>query len=70
MTAQEIAKLVCGDVEGSPGIQILKVAKIEEAVQGDITFLSNPRYEKFVAATKASAIPPPSLLGSVRFCIT
>ena len=56
MTAQEIAALVGGDVQGNPGIQILKVAKIEEADEGDITFLSNPRYEKFVDATKASAI--------------
>jgi len=56
MTAQEIAALVGGDVEGNPGIPILKVSKIEEAGEGDLTFLSNPRYEKFVATTKASAI--------------
>jgi UDP-3-O-[3-hydroxymyristoyl] glucosamine N-acyltransferase len=56
MTAQEIAALVGGDVQGNPGIRILKVSKIEEAAEGDLTFLSNPRYEKYVASTKASAI--------------
>ncbi len=56
MTAQEIAALVGGDVEGNPDLPIVRVAKIEEAGEEDITFLSNPRYEKFVAVTKASVI--------------
>jgi UDP-3-O-[3-hydroxymyristoyl] glucosamine N-acyltransferase len=56
MTAQEVAALVGGEVAGESGVRILRPAKIEEAVAGDLTFLANPRYEKFVATTKASAI--------------
>jgi UDP-3-O-[3-hydroxymyristoyl] glucosamine N-acyltransferase len=56
VTGQEIATLVGGEVSGDPGVRILKVSKIEEAGEGDLTFLSNPRYEKHVATTRASAI--------------
>jgi len=56
MTAREIATFVRGEISGTEGIEILRVAKIEEAGPGDLTFLANPKYEKHVAATNASAI--------------
>jgi UDP-3-O-[3-hydroxymyristoyl] glucosamine N-acyltransferase len=56
MTAQEIATLFDGKIVGDPNVEILRVAKIEEAGPGDLTFLSNPKYGKFVDSTKASAI--------------
>jgi len=56
MTAQEIATLLQGEIVGDPNVEIRRVAKIEEASAGDLTFLANPKYEKFVATTKASAI--------------
>lgn len=56
MTAREIATFVRGEINGDEGVEILRVAKIEEAGPGDLTFLANPKYEKHVAATKASAI--------------
>jgi UDP-3-O-[3-hydroxymyristoyl] glucosamine N-acyltransferase len=51
----EIVKLVGGVHEGDD-IEISGVAKIEEAGSGDITFLSNLKYKKHLASTKASAI--------------
>ncbi len=56
MTAREIATFVRGEISGDEGVEILRVAKIEESGPGDLTFLANPKYEKHVAATKASAI--------------
>jgi UDP-3-O-[3-hydroxymyristoyl] glucosamine N-acyltransferase len=56
MTTREIATFVRGEISGNQGIDILRVAKIEEAGPGDLTFLANPKYEKHVAATHASAI--------------
>jgi UDP-3-O-[3-hydroxymyristoyl] glucosamine N-acyltransferase len=55
-TLDEIARLVGGVVVGEGSIELTGVAGITEAVGGELTFLSNPRYEKFVAGTSASAI--------------
>jgi UDP-3-O-[3-hydroxymyristoyl] glucosamine N-acyltransferase len=56
MKVREIASLVGGEVVGDENAEITKVAKIEEAGQGDLTFLANPKYERFLATTRASAI--------------
>jgi UDP-3-O-[3-hydroxymyristoyl] glucosamine N-acyltransferase len=56
MTVQEIAGLLDGEVVGDGRQEIKNVAKIEEASSGDITFLSNPKYERFLATTRASAV--------------
>ena len=53
---KEAADLVGGVVIGNPDIEIKGIAKIEEAVEGDLTFLSLPAYEKFLATTKASVV--------------
>jgi UDP-3-O-[3-hydroxymyristoyl] glucosamine N-acyltransferase len=55
-------------------IDIQRVAGIEHARPGDITFLDNPRYAPFLETTRASAvivtsgqpIPPGSALGILR----
>lgn len=56
MKVKEIAELLHGSVVGDGEIEIARVAKIEEAVEGDITFLSNPKYEKYLTTTGASAV--------------
>jgi UDP-3-O-[3-hydroxymyristoyl] glucosamine N-acyltransferase len=53
---KDIADLLHGRVIGDPDIEIFHVAKIEEAGSGDITFLANPKYEKYLSTTKASAV--------------
>jgi len=56
MTVSEIAAWLDGEVVGNGTIDITRVAKIDEAGPNDLTFLANPKYEKYVALTKASAI--------------
>lgn len=55
-TLKEIAEIVEGEVLGDGNIIITNVAGITEAKEGDITFVSNPKYFKFIETTKASAI--------------
>jgi UDP-3-O-[3-hydroxymyristoyl] glucosamine N-acyltransferase len=52
----ELASHVDGRVVGDGNVVIHKVASIDEAVPGEITFLSNPRYRKFLPQCKASAV--------------
>ncbi|HTY12307.1 MAG TPA: UDP-3-O-(3-hydroxymyristoyl)glucosamine N-acyltransferase [Bacteroidota bacterium] len=56
MTVREIASFLDGDVVGDASLEIAGIAKIEEAKAGDLTFLSNPKYEKFLGLTSASAV--------------
>jgi UDP-3-O-[3-hydroxymyristoyl] glucosamine N-acyltransferase len=56
MKLSDIAKVVDGEIVGNAETEIGRVAKIEEAVQGDITFLSNLKYKKHVRNTAASAL--------------
>lgn len=56
MKLREIADLVQAEVEGSAAVNIRRVAKIEEAGDGDITFIANRKYEKFLATTHASCV--------------
>ena len=56
ITAQQLASLVQGTVEGDGSAVIVNYAKIEEAEQGCLTFLANPKYTHFIYTTKASAV--------------
>lgn len=55
-TAQQIAALVQGKLEGDPDRKVSNVAKIEEAGPGDLCFLSNPKYEEYLYTSSASAV--------------
>ena len=56
MTLQEIADHLKGELNGPADLQISSPAKIEEAKPGQITFLSNTKYLKYLSTTEASAI--------------
>ncbi|MBI1802929.1 MAG: UDP-3-O-(3-hydroxymyristoyl)glucosamine N-acyltransferase [Ignavibacteriae bacterium] len=56
MRLRDIAKLLDGKLSGDGDIEIVRVAKIEEAGAGDVTFLANLKYKKFVSTTGASAL--------------
>lgn len=56
MKINEIAALLGAAVEGDAGIEITRVAKIEEAGTGDLSFLANPKYAKYLGLTRASAV--------------
>jgi UDP-3-O-[3-hydroxymyristoyl] glucosamine N-acyltransferase len=56
VTLGELARRLECPVEGDAAIEIRRVAKIEEAGPGDLTFLANPKYAAKLATTKASAV--------------
>jgi UDP-3-O-[3-hydroxymyristoyl] glucosamine N-acyltransferase len=53
-SAEQIAQLLGGRVEGNKEAVVQDMAKIEEASAGTITFLANPKYEEFIYTTGAS----------------
>lgn len=53
-TAEQIANVLGGTVDGNPTIEVNKLAKIEEGEPGALTFLSNPKYINYIYTTKAS----------------
>lgn len=55
-TAQQIAELLQGTVEGNPDIKVSRLAKIEEGEPGSLTFLANPAYAPFIYTTNASIV--------------
>lgn len=55
-TAQVIASMIGGTVEGNPDIEVNKISKIEQGEHGSISFLGNPKYTHFIYETKASIV--------------
>jgi len=55
-SAQEIAFILNGTVEGDPLVTVNQLAKIEEAANGSLSFLANPKYEQFLYTTNASIV--------------
>ncbi len=55
-TVNQIANILQGEVSGNGGEKIYTIGKIQDAKKGAITFLSNPKYEKFIYSTEASAV--------------
>jgi UDP-3-O-[3-hydroxymyristoyl] glucosamine N-acyltransferase len=56
ISLEELAGLIDGKVAGDGSVMISGVSGIREAVQGEITFLADSRYAKFLEATQASAV--------------
>ena len=55
-TLAEIAKIIGADLQGDGDILIKKVATLEAAVDGEISFLDNKNYKKLLSDTKATAV--------------
>ncbi len=53
-TASQIAGILEGEVVGNPNAEVNKLAKIEEATAGSLTFLANPKYVNFIYTTDAT----------------
>jgi UDP-3-O-[3-hydroxymyristoyl] glucosamine N-acyltransferase len=53
---RELAERLQCRLEGDGGIDVTRVAAIDEAGPGDLTFLSNPKYASKLAGTRASAV--------------
>ncbi|MDZ4716337.1 MAG: UDP-3-O-(3-hydroxymyristoyl)glucosamine N-acyltransferase [Cytophagales bacterium] len=55
-TLNQIATILQGEVRGDGNQKINMLAKIQDAKQGQISFLANPKYEQYIYTTHASAI--------------
>ena len=53
---QDIAERLQCRLEGDGTIEIARVAGIEQAQPGDLTFIANPKYQPFLETTRASAV--------------
>ncbi len=55
-SAAQIAMIINGKIEGNADISVASFGKIEEAKEGQLAFLANPKYEEHLYKTKASVI--------------
>lgn len=55
-TAQQIAALISGTVEGNPEASVNTFTKIEEGKPNALSFLANEKYEEFLYTCKSSVI--------------
>ena len=55
-SAQQIAQLINGRIEGDENITVNTFAKIEEGSEGAISFLASPKYLPYLYETKSSII--------------
>src|SRR4030066_1728587 len=58
-TLKELADLVGGEVAGNTSILIKGAAPLESAAEGDITFITSPKYADLLKTTAQSAIIAP-----------
>lgn len=55
-TAAQIAMIINGKVEGDADVAVASFGKIEEAQNGQLAFLANPKYQEYLYSTNASII--------------
>ncbi len=55
-TAQQIADLLHGEIEGDSEVTVSNISKIEEGTKGTLSFLANPKYTKYIYSTNASIV--------------
>lgn len=55
-TLAELAQRCAGKVTGDAGTRIQRVATLQNAKPGDIAFLANPHYRRYLSTTRASAV--------------
>src|SRR3954468_4532352 len=56
MRLGDLAKQIGAELAGDPEVEISSCATLEEAREGQLSFLSNPKYMAQLETTKASAV--------------
>lgn len=56
ISINKLAKILDGEIIGNEKVTLYNLSKIEDAIEGDITFLSNPKYIHWLYKTKASVV--------------
>ena len=55
-TAEQIATVLNGTIEGDPSVVVTNFSRIEEGKPGTLTFLATPKYTHYIYTTKASVV--------------
>lgn len=55
-TAEQIATVLNGTIEGDPSVVVNNFSKIEDGKPGTLTFLANPKYTNYIYTTSASVV--------------
>lgn len=55
-TAEQIATVLNGTIEGDSSVVVNNFSKIEEGKPGTLTFLANPKYTHYIYTTEASIV--------------
>jgi UDP-3-O-[3-hydroxymyristoyl] glucosamine N-acyltransferase len=55
-SAQQIAALLHGDIEGDENSRVINLSKIEEGKPNTLSFLANPAYTNYIYTTDASIV--------------
>ncbi|MGB0977856.1 MAG: UDP-3-O-(3-hydroxymyristoyl)glucosamine N-acyltransferase [Croceimicrobium sp.] len=55
-SAQQIADMLHGSVEGKPDIKVNNLSKIDDGKAGTLSFLANPQYTSYIYETLASVV--------------
>jgi UDP-3-O-[3-hydroxymyristoyl] glucosamine N-acyltransferase len=55
-TLAQVAQIINATVEGDATVAVDRLDKIEDAQEGALSFLANPKYEKFIYETKATGV--------------
>ncbi len=55
-TADQIAKVLNGKIEGNKEVEVNTLSKIEEGKPGSLSFLANPKYTSYIYETQASIV--------------
>ena len=61
LSAKKIASIINGKLVGEPDVMISSCAEIKNAKNGDITFLADMRYKKYIKECQASIIISPQM---------
>ena len=56
LTARQLCQIVQGEIVGDPEVLVDRPSKIEEAQEGSLSFLANPKYEQYLYDTKATVV--------------
>lgn len=59
-TAQQIAEYLDGNVEGNPQTRVHTFAKIEEGMEGALSFYYDPKFEPYLYQTRSSVVLVPT----------
>lgn len=55
-TLAQLAEFLSAKIQGDPSIEVTAIVPLQAATAGQISFLDNPKYRRFLPETKASAV--------------